>query len=299
MVEASGGIGAAAPAAGRRRAARGRRAAGDPGLAAGQRAGRRHRAAGAALGPAGRHPRHRRADAGPRLYRLGRRTRRRHRRRADQAPGAPGPVRAPGGQGAALEPGPGLGRAGQRRGGPGRGAGWLLRQIPAGHGRRRHAAGGIFRVAVSGGCDRGPGAADHRAADSLVHGPGRLGRAGREPAASARLRAAVRILRRPSARAVHAQAVRTRRGRGRIGGGRQRRIASAHPVRAAHRLPVLGGAGVLRRPGRRRGGRVHRADLSGFPGPALVGADLAGRHVLPVDGARGLCAAASVRRALP
>ena len=46
--------------------------------------------------------------------------------------------------------------------------------------RRRHAAGGIFRAAVSGGCDRGPGAADHRAADSLVHGPGRLGRAGRE-----------------------------------------------------------------------------------------------------------------------
>ena len=166
------------PAAGRCRAARGRRAAGDPGLAAGQRAGCRHRAAGAALGPAGRHPRHRRADAGPRLYRLGRRTRRRHRRRADQAPGAPGPVRAPGGQGAALEPGPGLGRAGQRRGGPGRGAGWLLRQIPAGHGRRRHAAGGIFRVAVSGGCDRGPGAADHRAADSLVHGPGRLGAQG-------------------------------------------------------------------------------------------------------------------------
>ena len=100
-------------------------------------------------------------------------------------------------------------------------------------------------------------------------------------------------------RGLSTLAVRTRRGRGRIGGGRQRRIASAHPVRAAHRLPVLGGAGVLRRPGRRRGGRVHRADLSGFPGPALVGADLAGRHVLPVDGARGLCAAASVRRALP
>ncbi|CFD97937.1 Uncharacterised protein [Bordetella pertussis] len=192
-----------------------------------------------------------------------------------------------------------LGRTGQRHGRAGRGAGRLLRQVPARHGRGGGAAGRLRGRGAAGRCDHRPAAAGERAADPPVHGAGGVGGGGGQPPSPAGVCAAVGVLRRPLARPGHAEAVWPRRGRGAVGRGGQRRLAPAHDGGAAHRFPVLGRAGVLRGAGRGRRGGLYRPDLPGLSRCAGIGADLAGRVLLPVAGSRGIRAVAPVRRSLP
>ena len=190
-------------------------------------------------------------------------------------------------------------RTGRIDGHPCRGDGRLLRRLPAGaRGSDCGAAGPAGRGVLRGSRGRRDPAADP-AAGAIVHDAGRLGRRSGQPAAVAGAGADGRVFRRSPARPRRDPPVRARRSRTGEHRRRGRRRARAQPQGAADRLPVVGGAGILRFVERGDGGGLSGPELPGHAGPAQRAVEPGRGRVLPAAGAGVLRALAPPGHPLP
>lgn len=189
-------------------------------------------------------------------------------------------------------------RTGRIESGAHRCAGGLLRRLPARTHRDAAGAAADPDRGVFGRLGGGPGAAADRTADSVFHDAGGLGRRSRRARPAERAGADGRALCRSPQGPGPAARVWPRRGGVERHCRRGRRRARALAQGAAHRLPVVYGAGILRLGERGDRGAVLRPDLSGHARSARL-ADAGRGHVLPAAGAGILCAVAAAGGALP